>query len=74
MLYAGAHGMSNDLDVVLDAAKILQDMTISSTDLALKYDKFNCVSGRWQGKACLATARIRVGIDQCYFPAIRSKA
>ena len=24
-LYAGAHGMSNDLDVVLDAAKILQD-------------------------------------------------
>ncbi len=25
-LYAGAHGMSNDLGVVLDAAKILQDM------------------------------------------------
>ncbi|MEW5940491.1 MAG: glycosyltransferase family 4 protein, partial [Chloroflexota bacterium] len=24
-LYAGAHGMSNDLDVVLDAAKILED-------------------------------------------------
>jgi len=24
-LYAGAHGMSNDLDVVLDAAKLLED-------------------------------------------------
>jgi glycosyltransferase involved in cell wall biosynthesis len=25
-LYAGAHGMSNDLDVVLDAAKLLEDL------------------------------------------------
>jgi glycosyltransferase involved in cell wall biosynthesis len=30
VLYAGAHGMSNDLGVVLDAAKILQDTTITS--------------------------------------------
>ncbi len=29
-LYAGAHGMSNDLDVVLDAAKILRDVTVTS--------------------------------------------
>ena len=30
MLYAGAHGMSNDLGVVLEAAKILQDVTATS--------------------------------------------
>jgi glycosyltransferase involved in cell wall biosynthesis len=30
LLYAGAHGMSNDLGVVLQAAKILQDVTDSS--------------------------------------------
>ena len=30
VLYAGAHGMSNDLSVVLDAAKILQTLIISS--------------------------------------------
>jgi glycosyltransferase involved in cell wall biosynthesis len=29
-LYAGAHGMSNDLGVVLEAAKILEQMTITS--------------------------------------------
>jgi glycosyltransferase involved in cell wall biosynthesis len=29
VLYAGAHGMSNDLGVVLDAAKILQDGTVT---------------------------------------------
>ena len=29
VLYAGAHGMSNDLNVVLEAAKILQDMPIT---------------------------------------------
>jgi glycosyltransferase involved in cell wall biosynthesis len=28
VLYAGAHGMSNDLGVVLDAAKILQEVTV----------------------------------------------
>jgi glycosyltransferase involved in cell wall biosynthesis len=28
VLYAGAHGMSNDLDIVLDAAKILQNISI----------------------------------------------
>ena len=27
-LYAGAHGMSNDLDVVLDAARLLQDAAV----------------------------------------------
>ncbi len=27
-LYAGAHGMSNDLNVVLDAARLLQDMPV----------------------------------------------
>lgn len=32
VLYAGAHGMSNDLDVVLDAAKIIHTLTISSKD------------------------------------------
>ena len=30
VLYAGAHGMSNDLGVVLKAAKILQEVTVSS--------------------------------------------
>jgi glycosyltransferase involved in cell wall biosynthesis len=30
VLYAGAHGMSNDLGVVLDAAKILQVVTVTS--------------------------------------------
>jgi glycosyltransferase involved in cell wall biosynthesis len=30
VLYAGAHGMSNDLGAVLEAAKILQDGTITS--------------------------------------------
>jgi glycosyltransferase involved in cell wall biosynthesis len=30
VLYAGAHGMSNDLGVVLEAAKILQEMTVTS--------------------------------------------
>jgi len=30
VLYAGAHGMSNDLGVVLDAAKLLQDATATS--------------------------------------------
>ena len=29
-LYAGAHGMSNDLGVVLEAAKILQEVTVTS--------------------------------------------
>jgi len=29
-LYAGAHGMSNDLDVVLEAAKMLQEVIITS--------------------------------------------
>jgi glycosyltransferase involved in cell wall biosynthesis len=29
VLYAGAHGMSNDLGVVLDAAKILRDVTVT---------------------------------------------
>jgi glycosyltransferase involved in cell wall biosynthesis len=29
-MYAGAHGMSNDLDVVLDAAKMLRDVTVTS--------------------------------------------
>jgi glycosyltransferase involved in cell wall biosynthesis len=29
-LYAGAHGMSNDLGVVLEAAKILQNVTVTS--------------------------------------------
>ncbi len=29
ILYAGAHGMSNDLGVVLDAAKILEDLTVT---------------------------------------------
>ena len=29
ILYAGAHGMSNDLGVVLDAAKILDDLTVT---------------------------------------------
>lgn len=29
-LYAGAHGMSNDLGVVLEAAKIMQDVTVTS--------------------------------------------
>ena len=31
VLYAGAHGMSNDLGVALHAAKILQDASITST-------------------------------------------
>jgi glycosyltransferase involved in cell wall biosynthesis len=30
LLYAGAHGMSNDLGVVLQAAKIMQDVTVTS--------------------------------------------
>ncbi len=30
VLYAGAHGISNDLGVVLQAAKILQDVTVTS--------------------------------------------
>jgi glycosyltransferase involved in cell wall biosynthesis len=30
LLYAGAHGMSNDLGVVLEAARILQDVTVTS--------------------------------------------
>jgi glycosyltransferase involved in cell wall biosynthesis len=30
VLYAGAHGMSNDLGVVLEAAKMLQDVTVTS--------------------------------------------
>jgi glycosyltransferase involved in cell wall biosynthesis len=30
VLYAGAHGISNDLGVVLEAAKILQDVTVTS--------------------------------------------
>jgi glycosyltransferase involved in cell wall biosynthesis len=30
VMYAGAHGMSNDLGVVLEAAKILQDVTVTS--------------------------------------------
>jgi len=30
VLYAGAHGLSNDLGVVLGAAKILQDVTVTS--------------------------------------------
>jgi glycosyltransferase involved in cell wall biosynthesis len=32
VLYAGAHGMSNDLDTVLDAAKILQDISFSDKE------------------------------------------
>lgn len=28
LMYAGAHGMSNDLDVVLDAARLLQDTNV----------------------------------------------
>ncbi len=30
VLYAGAHGMSNDLGIALEAAKILQDVTVTS--------------------------------------------
>ena len=30
VMYAGAHGMSNDLGVVLEAAKILQEVTVTS--------------------------------------------
>ncbi len=46
-LYAGAHGMSNDLDVVLDAAKLLQ-----AKCFCVKYP--DRVAWRRQRKACLA--------------------
>jgi glycosyltransferase involved in cell wall biosynthesis len=35
ILYAGAHGMSNDLGVVLEAAKILQEVTVTSSDIQI---------------------------------------
>ena len=45
-LYAGAHGMSNDLDVVLDAAKIIQSMTISGKGFrTLSRTNSNCIAG-----------------------------
>jgi len=38
VLYAGAHGMSNDLGVVLEAAKMLQQVTVTSIQIVLLGD------------------------------------
>ena len=47
VLYAGAHGMSNDLGVALEAAKILQDAPEH-------FRSDDRVPRRWQGKTCFA--------------------
>ena len=55
-LYAGAHGMSNDLGVVLEAAKILQEVTVlTNPDRAAR---------RRQGEGQFAGAGGRDGTDQ----------
>jgi glycosyltransferase involved in cell wall biosynthesis len=52
-LYAGAHGMSNDLDVLLEAAERLQDKT-GDQDCAFRrrQRKAGATSQGWQRKGC----------------------
>ena len=67
-LYAGAHGMSNDLDVVLDAAKIIQSFAISANELRTLSRKIQIVLlGDGKEKAALQRRSLEMGLTNLTF-------
>ena len=67
-LYAGAHGMSNDLDVVLDAAKIIQSTTISAKELRTLSRQIQIVLlGDGKEKAALQRRASEMGLANLIF-------
>jgi glycosyltransferase involved in cell wall biosynthesis len=67
-LYAGAHGMSNDLDVVLDAAKIILSSTISTEELRTLTRKIQIVLlGDGKEKAALQRSASEMGLTNLTF-------
>jgi len=67
-LYAGAHGMSNDLDVILDAAKIIQSMTISAEELRTLSRQIQIVLlGDGKEKAALQRRASEMGLTNLIF-------
>ena len=67
-LYAGAHGMSNDLDVVLDAAKIIQSSTFSTEELRTLSRKIQIVLlGDGKEKAALQRRASEMGLTNLTF-------
>jgi glycosyltransferase involved in cell wall biosynthesis len=61
-MYAGAHGMSNDLGVVLEAARLLQDRpTEGSAQIAIVF------VGDGKEKPALQAQAARMGLQNVYF-------
>lgn len=66
VLYAGAHGISNDLSVVLDAAKILQNVTVTSK-VTVTPDIHFVLLGDGKEKANLQTQAGKMGLTNVTF-------
>jgi glycosyltransferase involved in cell wall biosynthesis len=65
-LYAGAHGMSNDLGVVLEAAKILQQVTVNS-ELTVTSNIHFVLLGDGKEKANLQVQADKMGLTNVTF-------
>ena len=66
VLYAGAHGMSNDLDVVLQAARIVQDQEIQWKAPGTHIVQF-ILLGDGKEKAALQARAKEMGLDNVRF-------
>ena len=67
-LYAGAHGMSNDLDVVLDAAKLIQIQTTSALESPTLNRQIQIVFlGDGKEKIALQKRAVTMGLNKVIF-------
>lgn len=60
-LYAGAHGLSNDLGIVLQAAKIIQEQPVSTQDIAI------VLLGDGKEKPALIAQATEMGLNNVHF-------
>jgi glycosyltransferase involved in cell wall biosynthesis len=67
VLYAGAHGLSNDLDVVLDAAKILQENVTVTSKVTVTSNIQIVFLGDGKEKAALQARSQALGLDNVTF-------